>query len=54
MAFTLPPHLRKLVDTPAKRAKLDNIIKEAALEQDKEMKAKGYYRKGNKYLKYKN
>lgn len=49
----LPAHLRKLVDTPAKRKRLDTIIRAAAEREERDMKAKGYYLKGTQWVKYK-
>ena len=49
----LPKHLASLLDTPAKRKRANKIIKEAGLKEKRKMLKKGYYLKGNKYIKYK-
>ena len=50
---SLTPHLKKLFDTPAKRARAEKIMKEARDEEKARMTAKGYKLKGNKWVKYK-
>ena len=49
----LPPHLKKHFDTPAKRKRAENIMKQARKDKKAEMKKKGYYLKKGKFVKYK-
>ena len=47
----LPPHLKKLVDTPAKRKRLNAILKKGRDEQLRSMRKKGFKLVGNKFIK---
>lgn len=51
MKKKLPSHLAKLIDTPEKKQKFQASLDKARIEEDFDMRLKGYTRKGNQWVK---